>query len=124
MSAAKKIKIKIGIIGFLPFEFNEKLIKNWKSDVFEIVGNIDKYHFQTMLSDSGSWGYSDSNLERELPENKDADFFIGITNVQIQNNYYSRRLSGNRIVISYSEIYDILRQEHISVDSFLFREIY
>jgi hypothetical protein len=48
----KKIRIKIGIIGYLPFEFNSKILKKWKSNVFEISNEIDKYHFNTVNSDS------------------------------------------------------------------------
>jgi len=118
-----KIKIKIGKIGYLPFYFNWKLIKKWKSDVFEIIGEIEEYHFRKN-ADTLLWGYSDSLLEKELPQNPEADFFLGITYVPIENNYYARRLSSNRIVLSYFEIYNILVCEHIPIENFLLRAIY
>jgi hypothetical protein len=124
MSVMKKIKIKIAIVGFLPFKFGEKLFRKWKSDVFEIVGDIGEYHIQAKFADTHTWGYSDNSLENELPTNENTDFLIGITYVPLENNYYARRLSGNRIVLSYFQMYDILRQEHISVENFLLREIY
>lgn len=86
----KRIKVKIGIIGYLPFEFNRKLIKNWKSDIFEIVDDIEEYHF-TNHSDTFSWGYSDRILNMELPQIFDGELFIGITYVPIEDNFYARR---------------------------------
>jgi len=118
-----KIKVKIGKIGYLPFEPNWKLIKKWKSEVFEIIDEIEEYYFSENAN-TPSWGYSDSVLEKELPQNTDADFFIGITYVPIENNYYSRRLSSNRIVLSYFEIHNILMQNHIPIENFVLREIY
>ena len=120
---SRKIKVKIGIIGFLPFSFNRKFIKKWKSDVFEIVGNIEQYHINSK-SDTSSWGYSDSCLEQVLPKDNNADFVIGVTYIQLEDNYYARRLSSNRIVLSYFEMYQIFQQGHISVESFLLRTIY
>jgi hypothetical protein len=118
-----KIKIKIGIIGYLPFYFDRKFIKKWKSDVFEIVGDIEEYNFNKK-ADMTSWGYSDSIMEKVLPETIDADFFIGVIYVPIEDNYYARRLSSNRIILSYFEIYNFLKQEHIPIENFLLRAIY
>ena len=69
-----KIKIKLGVIGYLPFDLNRKKIKNFKSDIFEIVGEVDDYHFNGD-SDTEFWGYSDKKLNKEIPNNCEADFF-------------------------------------------------
>jgi len=119
----KKIKIKIGIIGYLPFEFNRKLIKNWKSDIFEIVDEIEEYHF-TNDSDTFSWGYSDRILNQELPQTFDGDLFVGITYVPIENNFYARRLESNRIILSYFEMYQILKQDDFPMENLLLRVLY
>jgi len=118
-----KIKVKIGIIGYLPFHFDRKFIKKWESDVFEVVGDIEEYHFR-QNANTLSWGYNDSLMEKEIPENIDADFFIGITYAPIEDNYYARRLNSNRIVLSYFEIYNFLEQKHIPIENFLLRAIY
>lgn len=119
----KKIKIKIGVIGYLPFEFNRKLIKNWKSDIFEIVDEIDEYHF-TNDSDTFAWGYSDKILNKELPKTFDGELFVGITYVPIQDNFYARRLESNRIVLSYFEMYQILKQDDFPMENLLLRVLY
>src|SRR5690554_4155550 len=103
----KKVRVKIGIIGYLPFDFNRSMIKNWKSEVLEIVDDIDEYHFSNG-SDTFTWGYSDQILNDELPKDFDGDIFIGITYVPVENNFYARRLDTNRIVLSYFEMYQIL----------------
>lgn len=118
-----KIKVKIGVIGYLPFEFNRKLIKNWRSDVFEIVGDIDEYHFNSD-SDMIAWGYSDKRLSKELPSNFDGDFFVGITYVPIEDNYYARRIGSNRVVLSYFEMYQILKDNNIPMENLLLRILY
>jgi len=118
-----KIKVKVGVIGYLPFDFNRKMIKNWKSHVFEIVDDIDEFHFKND-SDTFSWGYSDKILNSELPVNYDGDFFIGITYVPIENNFYARRLDSNRVVLSYFEMYQILKEDNIPLENLLLRVIY
>jgi hypothetical protein len=118
-----KIKIKIGVIGYLPFEFNRKVINKWKSNIFEIVGEIDDFHFNGD-SDTLEWGYSDSLLSKELPIKYDGDFFVGITYVPLELNFYSRRLDNNRLVLSYYELHQILKAENIPVENLLLRLLY
>jgi len=119
----KKIKIRISKLGYIPFPINEKRIKSWKSDLFEVDSTIDEYSFQ-MDSDTDFWGYSDETLEKELPVNGDFDFLLTITNVPLQKEYWARRLSHNRIVISLREVSDILRRENINYENYIVRNIY
>jgi len=135
------VKIKIGIIGYLPFHFNKKLIKKWKSNEFEIIDDIQEQQFMKNADidpkyfnmSSGiklhySWGYSDSLLKEETDavegNSEKADFSIWITFVPLKDNYFVRRLSSNRVVLSYFEMYDILKKELIPVENLLLRTIY
>jgi len=135
------IKIKIGIIGFLPFHFNKKLIKKWKSNEFKIVDDIHEQEFLENANidpndfnvSSGKklhypWGYSDALLEKETDSiernSEKVDFSIWITFVPLKDNYFVRRLSSNRVVLSYFEMYDILKKELIPVENLLLRTIY
>ena len=119
----KKIKIKLGIIGFLPFDFDRKKITKWKSDLFEIVDDFEEYHFNHK-SDIDNWGYSDNLLENELPNDFNADIFIGITYVPIEDNYYARRLSNNRVVFSYFEMAEIISNKNLPLENLLLRMLY
>ncbi len=119
----KKIRIKLGIIGFLPFDFDRKKITKWKSDLFEIVDDFEEYHFNHK-SDIENWGYSDDLLENELPNEFNADIFIGITYVPIEDNYYARRLNNNRVVFSYFEMAEIISTKNLPLENLLLRMLY
>lgn len=119
----EKIKIKIGIIGYLPFSFNQKKIEKWKSKLFSIT-EIAQYNINSQKSDSGSWEYSDAILSQELPPRQDEDIFIGITYVPIECNYFSRRLDNNRIIISYFDIHQVISQNNIPIENLLLRIVY
>ncbi|GHT18579.1 hypothetical protein AGMMS4957_01120 [Bacteroidia bacterium] len=116
-----KVRIKIGIIGYLPFDFNRKMIR--KSKVFEIIGEVKEYPINVQ-SDLKTWGYSDKTLEKVVPPRCDEDFFIGITYVPVENDYCVRRLSNNRIVLSYNEMHRILKENHIPQENLLLRALY
>ena len=51
-------------------------------------------------------------------------FFIGITYVPIEDNYYARRLEKNRIVLSFYEMYQILTEAHVPLENLIFRVLY
>jgi hypothetical protein len=119
----KKIRIKLGLIGYLPFNFNRKLIKKWRSDIFEIVDNIDDFHI-TKDSDTPNWEYSDIVLSKEITVKYEGDFFMGITYVPLESNFYCRRLDNNRVVISFAGIYNILSNENIPIENFILRSLY
>ncbi len=119
----EKIKIKIVQLGYVPFPISSKRITSWKSALFEIDSNIDQYTFQ-MDSDIDFWGYSDNTLENELPIQSDFDFQLAITNVPLQDDFYARRLSHNRIVITLRGVSDILRKENINFENYIIRNVY
>jgi len=130
------VRIKIGIIGYLPFHFNKKLIKRWKSNEFEIIDDIQEQHItmkaniliDKYLTDDKKMDhplrYSDSILEEQLPVNEEINFSIWITYVPLESNYFVRRLSNNRVVLSYFGMYNILKKELIPVENLLLRTIY
>jgi hypothetical protein len=131
-----KVQIKIGRIGDLPFHFNDELIKKWESNEFEITDEFAELHITNMANipremfqvgdgkKNRSWGYSDSLLENQLPVNEGKGFFVWITYVPIEDNYFVRRLSSNRVVLSYFGMYDLLKKELIPVENLLLRTIY
>ena len=63
-------------------------------------------------------------MNEELPKQYDGDFFIGVTYVPIEDNYYARRLESNRVVLSYFEMYQILKHENIPAENLLLRVLY
>lgn len=119
----EKIKIRIGIIGHMPIKINQRQIIRWKSELFEVV-KVDEYKSFSKRSNTRGWGYTDSLLNRELPKRKSEDIFIGITNIRIKNNYISRRLEDNRVIVSLSGIHKDIRNNNIPIENLILRVIY
>ncbi|HEY8098428.1 MAG TPA: hypothetical protein VIE65_20385 [Methylobacter sp.] len=118
-----KIKITVATVGHMPADFNRQKIKEWNSSVFEILDGIDSYSLNCD-SDGHGWEYTDDALENVLPKNFNGEFLIAIVNVPLELNWYSRRLSANRIVFSFHEIKEILRFSNIPLENVICRLLY
>lgn len=118
-----KTKITVVTVGHMPADFNRQKIKEWSSLVFEIDDGIESY-FLSRDSDGNTWEFTDKSLEGVLPDKFNGDFLIAIVNVPIELNWYSRRLSANRVVFSFHEIKDILKISHIPLENVIFRLLY
>ncbi len=118
-----KTKITVATVGHMPADFNRQNIKNWKSSIFEIVDGIDSYSLNCD-SDGHDWEFTDEALEKVLPNKFNGEFLIAIVNVPIELNWYSRRLSENRVVFSFHEIKEILRSSNIPLENVIYRLLY
>lgn len=118
-----KIKIKIVIVGSLPFSLKETKIEKWKSDIFEVSGKIQHYELPTD-SDLPNWVFSDKNLGEQVPTEFDERFLVAIVNVPLEENWYLRRLSGNRIVFTFYKMEEILRSRNIPLENIIYRLLY
>ncbi len=107
-----KTEISVVTIGHMPGEFNRQKIKNWNSSLFKVVGYIESYSLP-VDSDGEGWAYTDDNLKRQVLEKFNGNFLIALVNVPIEDNWYSRRLGENRIVITFHEIKNILSNSNI-----------
>jgi hypothetical protein len=118
-----KIKIKLVFLGHVPYTLDIGKIENWKSELFELIRPIDYYSI-TKDSDGPYWQFSDQCIDSQLPDSFDGDILIAVTNVPIQNNYYARRVSNNRICLTYHEMSEILRNYNIPLENLIFRVMY
>ncbi|GKV83116.1 hypothetical protein PEC106664_38900 [Pectobacterium carotovorum subsp. carotovorum] len=118
-----KIKIKIVILGNLPHRFNIQKIQQWRSGLFSIVESID-YHSLTSDSDTLGWAYSDELISTQLPDFQDSDFLLALTNVPLENDWYSRRLKNNKVIFTFHEIKDYLLYENIPLENVVLRVLY
>ncbi|MPQ69657.1 MULTISPECIES: hypothetical protein [unclassified Pseudomonas] len=118
-----KIKITVATIGHMPAEFQKKKLKEWKSSIFEVVDEIENYSLNCQ-SDGLGWEFTDAPLENVLPTNFNGDFLVSIVNVPIEGNWYTRRLTSNRVVFSFHEIKDILRSSNIPLENIIYRLFY
>jgi hypothetical protein len=118
-----KVKIKLIILGQLPVDLDKIKLTQWKSDVFEIVGQIDNYTI-TNNADGPSWEFTDKNIETQLPETFEGDFLIAMTHVPLEDNYYARRFANSRICMTFYEMADILNLSNIPIENLVYRLLY
>lgn len=118
-----KTKITVATVGHMPADFNRQKIKEWDSSVFEIVDGIESYAL-TRDADGRDWEFTNEALENVLPKEFNSELLIAIVNVPIELNWYSRRLSANRVVFSFHEIKEILRFSNIPLENVICRTLY
>lgn len=118
-----RIRIKIVTVGHLPLDFRISKVCSWKSDIFEIVGDIDNYSLRGN-SHGDSWQFRDQQIRDQLPRMVNADFTLAITNVPIEDRWYTRGLSDSQVVFTYHEIRDILAGENIPLENIIYRLLY
>jgi len=118
-----KVKIRLITLGQIPAGFNKKVIKKHKSSVYQLIGDIENFALNSD-SDGASWEYSDELLSKQIKENFAGDILIAISNIPLEDNYYTRRLSGNRVVFTFHEIKDFLILENIPLENIVFRLLY
>jgi hypothetical protein len=118
-----KVSVAVVTIGHMPPDFDREKIGRWKSSTFEIVDRIESYSL-TCDSDGSDWEYTDKTLEKVLPKGVDGGFLLAIVNVPIESNWYSRRLSENRVIFSFHEIREILRSSNIPLENVIYKILY
>lgn len=118
-----KIKITVATIGHMPAEFQKEKLKEWDSSIFEVVDGIENYSLNCQ-SDGDDWEFTDAALENALPTKFSGDFLVSIVNVPIEGNWYTRRLTCNRVVFSFYEIKDILGLSNIPLENAIYRLFY
>jgi hypothetical protein len=119
----QKIRIKLITLGYIPPHVNFNRITSWKSKVFEIVSSIENYEIRCN-SDGSQWEFSDLLLRQQIKSDPNVDFIFALTNVPLQNNWYSRRIEGNRTALTFHEIKDYLKQENIPLENVVLRVLY
>lgn len=107
----------------MPADFDKTKITNWKSSVFSVTGEIESYSL-TKDSDGSDWEFTDSILEEVLPKQFSGDYLIAIVNVPIELNWYTRRLSNNRVVFTFNQIKEILSYSNIPLENMIYRVLY
>lgn len=117
------VKITLLTVGHLPVEFDRKKVGQWKSGLFEISGPIESYSLP-INSDNYNWSFTDTSLEKTFPNSFSGDFAIALVNVPLELNWYSRRLSNNRVVFTFHEMRDILSTASIPLENIVYRLLY
>lgn len=121
----QKIKIKLIQLGFLPHKIDLVKIKAHKSILFEIVGDCDFLQLENTQNGYNYCTYEDSHLNTLLPKpSANEDFVFAITNYNLENNFYARRLTDKRAILSLREISGYLRRDNIPLENLILKMIY
>ena len=107
----------------MPIEFDKRKIENWHSDIFQLAGDIENYPLRRD-SDGQRWEYTNDRLEELVLREFKGDFLLAIVNIPLELNWYTRRLSGNRVVFSFHEIKEIVKINNIPLENVILRILY
>ncbi len=113
-------------MGNVVSELNSIQITHWKSGLFFVEKEI-KRGILPQKTDTNSWAYSDSILETTFSKMKftsKADITFFILDAPIEENYLTRILSENRIVVTYYNVKQVLQKENIPLENYLLSCIY
>jgi hypothetical protein len=119
---ANKLSVHVVSLGDQRQPISFPYLKNWKSDIFEVVecSTLDN----VPDADGGAWEYPDTQLESLVCPSSKFDLTLIIVAAPVQSNFYSRRLSRNRAVISLHEMSAILTASNIRIEDFLIQRLY
>lgn len=117
------INIRISVLGQLPDDLDLKRVLRWQSSVFRLNSSVES--FQLIEDASGpDWQYTDAQLSRYLDRPFDEHFHVILVTITLEQNWYVRRLSGNRLVFSFHEVAEILRFYNIPIHNLVLRVLY
>lgn len=126
------VNIRIITTGQLASELNITKIIAWKSVLFKVVDY--QRHNLDLVPNLPNWGYSDGNLNANLPTtevldvgamvNETVHINVFVLDAPLEYNYYSRILDNDYVVVTYYQIREILYKEDIPLENFLLRLLY
>jgi len=119
----KKTEITICTIGQMPIQFDGRCIERWRSSVFELTGPIENYSLHAD-SDGPGWQYNDATIDGAMPKAFTGDFLIAIVKVPLEFGWYARRISENRVVVTFDEMQEVMSYSNIPLHNFILRVMY
>jgi hypothetical protein len=115
-------RIDLVTVGTLRQSLDVSFLKSWSSALFEIRDAGGIAHAPN-ASGQGAV-YTDDQLERLITPKPDSELTIAVINGPLEQNFYSRRLRGNLVVLSLYQIAEILSAADIRVENFILRAAY
>ncbi|WJV67352.1 hypothetical protein PCO86_02520 [Pectobacteriaceae bacterium CE70] len=119
----RKTNIRLLVLGSVPHDLNLSALTKYSSSVFEITEPIETYAIRSG-SDGSNWEFTDRNISHNIPSNENEDMTIALTNVPLEDNWYSRRLQNNTVIFTFQEISDYLRFNNIPLENVVYRLLY
>lgn len=120
-----KVKIELIMLGFIPERIDFKRLLKHKSSLFEFTTQKNNYKLYADSDGTDDWSFRDNTIKKVIPKTSaGSDFMLAITNVPLENNWYTRRIGENIIVMTFHEIKDILKHENIPLENIIKRVCY
>jgi hypothetical protein len=98
-----KTRIQLAVLGRPPPDFSVQELLAWESSVFEISPDIGSYELNED-AEGADWEYTDDQLEKYLSNKIKGDFLVILVSVKLQFNWYVRRLTKNRVLLTFYEL--------------------
>lgn len=122
----KKIKIRLVLIGIPSTKIDCKRLSKWNSILFKI------YSEPLMLSNLSDINFDGFHLSNDLIRDllnrrvtdEETDLFVGITDRELDGNWFTQKITEKSFVISLYNFEDTLRFNNISFENFILRFIY
>jgi hypothetical protein len=118
-----KTRIQLAVLGRPPPDFSVQELLAWESSVFEISPDIGSYELNED-AEGADWEYTDDQLEKYLSNKIKGDFLVILVSVKLQFNWYVRRLTKNRVLLTFYELDQILRFHRIPLKNVALRALY
>ena len=118
-----KVTIRLVVIGSVPYRLNTSLLVSYSSSIFEINDSINTHPIRTN-SDGENWEFSDRNIQQSIPDGDGEDITIALTNIPLEDSYYSRRLDDNTVIITLHEVSNYLLRNNIPLENFVYKLLY
>lgn len=122
----EKLRIRIIKLGYFPFFIDTRRIENWKSEIFEVFSFNERETIRTLKKGEQ---YDDAYLSQEVNraisiKNSDINFTFVISNISLQDHWYSRILSENIVIFSYKDVIEYLRENSIPLENAVIMLLY
>lgn len=118
------IKVKLIVLGHLLEPINLSKIKNWRSKLFSISGEIEHLTIDTK-TDGYERNFPDEDIREHLSRSDfNENIAIAVTNVSLQGYFITRPIFPNIVVLSFNDVAKMLKDEHIPLESLILRILY
>lgn len=119
----EKLRLQIVKLGTLNTWLDLSKLMKWRSRLFEVLPEVNQHRLPTR-AEGPVWNFSDNQISRAVPRRIVGNVLLVLTDAPLEGNYYMRRLSGNRVCISFFQVRDILARDNVPVENYVLRSIY
>ncbi|EGM68729.1 hypothetical protein [Shewanella sp. HN-41] len=115
--------IQIAILGQPLPDFDPRELATWRSKAFVVKPEIESFQLDDHAK-GNDWEFTDDQFEAGVRRDPTCAFLIIFVKVKLENNWYLRRLSDNRVVFTFYEMDQIVRFHGLPLKNLALRVLY